>query len=493
MRRFLAWLCSLSLIFCVVSGVALGVEIPNIEDMDIDPWADFEMVKDAMMAPARGEDDTYVIDDDTGIMLTSDVTNPSWCIRLSGFAAYGTDEDDDDWDGVSVLDTVTYPVSSGANLGSGTLSSPKPSGNRSAPIISKVPCSILPYWVGRPNIVSGDPYISLYTSVRFNGGQIIFDVADWVEVPSCSSLQIMDAAFNISWQYLRIDNTDASSVDPFWVDGITTDMVTSVHLIINGKDVGEIPCEKINSRVAQTFTTRVSISDALMEFDSQLVRSVSFSFNVSQASVRSTYSCSGGYGIQLLTASGGNISDTFRLYSGVAQGEENTGLLKSIIQFLQNIVTGITELPGKIVSALIEGLKSLFIPDQAFLLQWKEDFFSLLKDRLGFIYQCFELLGNFFDSFIKGWGDSENYTFKFPTIEFTIEGTTYTVIQEQVISLDNAVMDVLRPFAGTVVSIVTVLAFIHTMEDMFIAIISGWSYFSYLNRRNDSVGEEEQS
>lgn len=443
MRRFLAWLCSFCLVFSVTCGVVFGAEL--------------------------SEDD--------GIMTLSDVTNPSWRIRLSGFAGYGTEEDDgDDWTGVPVLDTVTYPVLSGANPGSGTLSAAKPSGNRPSLANPYLPCSILPYWVGRPRVVSGDPAITVYTSVGFSSGQIILDVVDWEEVPSCSSLQIIDAGFNISWQYLRFDDVAGSRVDPFWVDRMSTDMVTSVHLIINGKDVGEIPCEKVNSRVSQTFTTRVSIPDALMEFDSQLVRSVSFAFNVSASYQRDAVDASGGYGIRLLTASGGNVSDTLRLYSGVAQGEENTGLLKSIIQFLQNIVAGITQLPGKIVTAIIDGLKALFIPSGDDLAAMKDQYNTMLSEKLGFVWQAVTWLTDFANSVLGEMKSGGEYTFQFPGITWQ----EYVIVPAQPVSLDNAAIDVLRPVAGIGVSLVAVLAFLHTAEMMAIAFISGASYFQWL-------------
>lgn len=506
MRRFLAWLCSLSLIFCVVSGVALGAEIPNIEDMGIDPWADFEMISQHMGgSQPTPSPEVYDLEDDTGIMLLSDVTNPSWQLRMSGFASNGTyetqnsDGDDEwlDWDGVSVLDTATYPVKSGSQLGSGRLSALQPTpGFRSSAVFQTLAISRLPYWTGRPPIRNNEWLVSRDTTLYYSAGSMIFDVVDWEEVPNCSSIQLIDAGFYVSWALEHYESFDV--IDPNQPTNITVDNlnpqlcaggeVVDVHLLINGQDVGAIPCDIVNSQTTTLFHSRITIPDAVVQFDEQLVRSVSFSVNVGPLGYHgSNPDALGGFGIHPY---GGNRStmvlDTFRIYSGTDPNTENTGLLRSIIDFLKSIVTGITELPGKIANAIIEGLKSLFIPDEDFLAQWKEEFFTMLKTKFGFIYQCFEFLGDFFNDFIRGWGDTENYTFKFPTIEFTIEGTTYTVIQEQVVSLDNAVMDVLRPFAGTVVSIVTVLAFIHTMEDMFIAIISGWSYFSFMERRGEA-------
>lgn len=54
-------------------------------------------------------------------------------------------------------------------------------------------------------------------------------------------------------------------------------------------------------------------------------------------------------------------------------------------------------------------------------------------------------------------------------------------------------MDIIRPFIGTFVSIIVVLGFVHSMEEMFVAIISGWSYFSYLKRDGGDTTREEEN
>ena len=89
----------------------------------------------------------------------------------------------------------------------------------------------------------------------------------------------------------------------------------------------------------------------------------------------------------------GNISvDT----SGV-----NTGLLKSIIQWLRNILNAITALPQQIADKVIDGVKTLFIPTADDLAGVFETATGKLEERLGFVYQITTWLFDLFDVLIS--------------------------------------------------------------------------------------------
>ena len=89
----------------------------------------------------------------------------------------------------------------------------------------------------------------------------------------------------------------------------------------------------------------------------------------------------------------GNISvDT----SGV-----NTGLLKSIIQWLRNILNAITALPQQIADKVIDGVKTLFIPTADDLAGVFETATGKLEERLGFIAQITTWLFDMFQSIIS--------------------------------------------------------------------------------------------
>lgn len=465
--------------------------------MDIDPWGDFEKISQSMggTTAVASEDDDYTISDDVGIMPLVDVTNPSWQLRMSGFAGRGHDDDSDVWDGVPVLDTAVYPYTATGNSRFVAFTT---STKRTKPVVSQIPVSQNANWIGRGFTLNGDPEITIECTLEVGDGTFYFDILDWEETPDCSSIQLIDANFNLNWQIKHYQSPLSNSGSPQTLNpqrfstASNLPLVSDVHLIVNGQDMGEISSEIVNSATSSQFNARVSIPDALIKFDKQLVRSVSFAFHVNRCFYDSYLDQLGGFAIFPYQSSD-TVSDSFRIYTGAAEGAENTGLLKSIIAFLQSIVDGIIQLPGKIATAIIDGIKSLFIPDEDFIVQWKSDFFTMLETKFGFIYQCFQMLGNFFDEFVLQWGSATDYVFKFPTVEFTVQGITYTVIQEQEVSFDNPAMDIIRPFIGTFVSIIVVLGFVHSMEEMFVAIISGWSYFSYLKRDGGDTTREEEN
>ena len=159
----------------------------------------------------------------------------------------------------------------------------------------------------------------------------------------------------------------------------------------------------------------------------------------------------------------------------------------------RSVFTAIVELPGKIAIAFIDGLKSLFIPDEADLQELKEKYQTLLETKFGFVYQSFQMLGTLFDTVVGAWGDHSDYTFEFPGISFSMQEETFTLIERQTISLDNELMDVLRGFAGTLVSLICVLALVHSMETLFIAIVSGKNYFDFLAMQREAEAEVEAS
>lgn len=187
--------------------------------------------------------------------------------------------------------------------------------------------------------------------------------------------------------------------------------------------------------------------------------------------------------------SGFYVSDSMSISAdGVSSTDKETvGLLGTIIGWLTQIKDGITgvvsaiaALPGQIINLVMNALKYLFIPNETELLGIKDNYTALFEARFGFIADIFGMLDSFFRTLVDNWSSHTDYTFQFPEISFTMQGTKYTIIQSQVVSLDNDLMSVLRPVAGTFFSFVCVLGCFHSLETMFIAIVSGKNYFDYL-------------
>lgn len=79
----------------------------------------------------------------------------------------------------------------------------------------------------------------------------------------------------------------------------------------------------------------------------------------------------------------------------------NTGLLKSIIEWLRNILNAILSLPEQIAIKVIDGVKALFVPTADDLSGVFETATSKLDEHLGFIYQITSWLFDLFQSLIS--------------------------------------------------------------------------------------------
>lgn len=120
---------------------------------------------------------------------------------------------------------------------------------------------------------------------------------------------------------------------------------------------------------------------------------------------------------------------TYDIVPPADSSAETVGLLGGIIEFLKSIVTGITnigtaiiELPGKIVTALIDGLKSLFIPSESDITLIVEQYETLFSERLGFIYQAYSWIVSFAGDFLAALQSSDDYEFVFPAISLPVRG-----------------------------------------------------------------------
>lgn len=63
----------------------------------------------------------------------------------------------------------------------------------------------------------------------------------------------------------------------------------------------------------------------------------------------------------------------------------------SITSGFSNIGKWFSELPSKLWNAISDGLKNLFVPDEDFIVQYKEDMDSMLSEKLGAVYQVIDI------------------------------------------------------------------------------------------------------
>lgn len=111
------------------------------------------------------------------------------------------------------------------------------------------------------------------------------------------------------------------------------------------------------------------------------------------------------------------VDSGFQLH--IDQTSEETAELKGIKGVLQNVFNSITELPQKLWNIISDGLKSLFIPSEDYLVQFKEDLDSMLEEKLGAVYQVIDITMNSWDK-IKD-SDATN-TINFPKVEIALLG-----------------------------------------------------------------------
>ncbi len=111
--------------------------------------------------------------------------------------------------------------------------------------------------------------------------------------------------------------------------------------------------------------------------------------------------------------------DSFRIIVDTESVE--AGLLSGIIGWIKNIYDTIVNLPSKIWEFISEGLKSLFVPSEEYLTQFKADMDSMLSVKLGAVYQVVHLLTESWD---KIQANDNSNTIDFPEVSISLPGDT---------------------------------------------------------------------
>lgn len=127
---------------------------------------------------------------------------------------------------------------------------------------------------------------------------------------------------------------------------------------------------------------------------------------------------------------------------------------KAVVDKLEDTKTGI-------ITGIIDGLKSLFIPSDDFFKTWFDDMYSFFDDRLGFLMLPVDLLVNLIDMVVSA--DSSNAGIPFPEIKW--EGTVLIPAQTVKIEIFSTefgkeLQDKLY-FVGNVIMIGALLSLMH--------------------------------
>ena len=293
---------------------------------------------------------------------------------------------------------------------------------------------------------------------------------------------------NIPVSYTKADYESVEISGSIVLAWLVKNVVTSYgfYLFATGGDL-LINGTAVQSNISFSSNGRISINESISMKDYAVINQIGFRFyfvNVSQTAIGTSVSAT--IGLHLYLDDNITLSNT----------NSTSGLLGSIIAWLMsirdgisNVASSIASLPGKIADLIIEGIKGLFIPSEEDITAMKAKYQTLLEERLGFIYQVFDLVLGFFSNLLAAFQGASEYTFQFPGISVPVNGQTHVLLEPTKVDLNNTAFTYIRPIAGTAVAIVCVIAFANTGYEMVAALISGVSYFEFLKRKKEGAEE----
>lgn len=427
-RRVLSFALSAFFICFALCGTVSASGILTIDEMDIDPWGDLAEIQDGAelpgpVAPIGVDDPVYALSRSPMAVMSAAATSDTaaeWHIDKTGKQYFGfSTKYTGQWDSMG---PVTKDIDSLSVLSSGLirLASYTNSDKMKSTVAYQAPEEF---------------YVDVYKDVDFSE-----DNFSYVYVNGNPNL------------YLEVSNTY----------GAVLIVPKSIHVLVN--DSVYVSDIEPGSNVRQEIPLG-------SEFPKITKVGFRFYFAVNETQ-KDTGTVSDVVYYNVLPRIG-NLS--------VTSSDKATGLLSGILAFLQTIYNAIVSLPGNIASAIIEGLRGLFIPSEEDITGIKSQYESLFSQRLGFIYQAASWITDFAQTMLSTLQSGNTYQFTFPGVSVPLpDGTNMVLLQEQQVSLDNGLMDVLRPVLGTIVSFICVVSFINMAHDMVSALISGTSYFEFM-------------
>ena len=191
------------------------------------------------------------------------------------------------------------------------------------------------------------------------------------------------------------------------------------------------------------------------------------------------------------------ISSTVRSYKGDANAQyqddvvsginEGNGLLSGILGSLSDLWDAVSSLPDKIADAF----KGLFIPTEQQLGSLRRLFNYFLSQKLGFVYQAGSLIDGVFDAVFDAVDNPDSdVSFTVPAFpSFDVAGTEVSLWEKPVVVniADNVFVQTVQEVASPFVVAVMVWGFVHSMEEAFLAFVSGQSLFDWVRNRKEDT------
>lgn len=161
--------------------------------------------------------------------------------------------------------------------------------------------------------------------------------------------------------------------------------------------------------------------------------------------------------------------------------EENTEAVRENTEETKNgfqrLIDSLLSLP----SLIGEYILHLFVPEADDFSKLFDSVLEQLDDKFGILAQALTITIEFGQAIVRALdGNSEvDYVFHFPGIHIPLQGTVYTLVEEQDVTYDNAFIDILRPVLSTIVLIVCALALLNSLARLMEAVVVSRAHQSF--------------
>lgn len=142
------------------------------------------------------------------------------------------------------------------------------------------------------------------------------------------------------------------------------------------------------------------------------------------------------------------------LFFGSSYYEDNSqnGLLAGILSKISDLLDFVLTIP----SLILDGIKNLFVPSSSDLNSIYDDFSSLMEEKLGAVWECFDVVYSIFNGLTS---TSEAGTIDFPGISLSLAGATFS-IPAQSVALWPSGFEALRDTVRTATTFTFICAFV---------------------------------
>ena len=458
-RRVLSWLLSVFIICSSVCGTVFASDISTLDDLGIDPWSELDALEDASSAGATGEAAEPAADTDAGIMPLSIETATGEWAAANTFSVLTSSS----LSAVSWLDFTAGEYHSGQYLQQVSTTGPRS---------YYVSTDQTFYFRLSPELYEGSVQSLTFDNVEFRLRTEFF----WNNLSAAAPDWTPRALL-----YVNGVEFESGSALTITVDGVGDN---DASVFVNGSinwGGGEI--DDIHVVFVMESGSYFNSSDRSYARYGTITGVVSGNFSTTGGNPDYTGILGG-----ISSAISSVVSAISDVISGINELISNTTgifdligtLADSLASWFGNLLTAIAQLPARIAELVKQAVYDLFVPSGEDMTDIKENYETLLSERLGFIWQAGAWVTDFATSIYGALQGGGEYTFEFPGISFPMNGETYVLVEPQTVSLDNAFMDVVQPVLCTIVSIICVVAFVNMSHDMVAAVVSGAAYWEFL-------------